>query len=265
VTWNAYEQELFLSATATDSATVTLIPPSIALTKTVGLDPNLCSGDKEITTESGTTVTYCFEVTNTGPVTLTRHNLVDSHLDNLFSGFPFILIPDETLFVTETALITQTTINTATWTAYNPGPVDSATASDAATVTVTPPQIAFTKTVDIEPASCAGNETITVEAGTAVTYCFKVVNTGTITLTRHNLVDSHLGTLLNNFPSSLPPQATLVVTETTVITQPTVNTATWTAFNPGPFDVISARDLATVEIMIMSQDSYTISLPVIER
>jgi len=81
-------------------------------------------------------VTYCFAVTNTGPLALSRHDLVDSHLGVILDGLPFTLLPDASVFLTQTAIITQTTINSATWTAYNPGPVDVVTATDTATVAV---------------------------------------------------------------------------------------------------------------------------------
>jgi hypothetical protein len=85
---------------------------------------------------AGTAVTYCFLVTNTGLTTFTRHDLEDSHLGTILDGFPYNLTPGASVFLTQTAVITQTTVNTATWTAYNPGPSDVAEDSDSVTVTV---------------------------------------------------------------------------------------------------------------------------------
>ena len=109
---------------------------TIAMMKTVGTDPSVCAATDEIDVAEGTAATYCFRVTNTGPVALTRHSLEDSHLGSLLSDLPFHLAPDATIFLTQTAIITQTTANTATWTGFNPGPVDVAIATDSATVKV---------------------------------------------------------------------------------------------------------------------------------
>jgi hypothetical protein len=115
----------------------------ITLNKTVGTNPNTCAITDNIDVYAGTDVTYCYEVTNTGNFILTLHDLVDSELGNVLTGFASDLPPGATGFVTETATISVSTVNSATWTSYNPGPTDVATASDTATVNVlTPPVIA---------------------------------------------------------------------------------------------------------------------------
>jgi uncharacterized repeat protein (TIGR01451 family) len=67
-----------------------------------------------------------------------------------------------------------------------------------------------------------------------------------VTLTLHTLEDSQLGTILLDFPYSLVPGSSAFLTQSVVLTGSVVNTATWTAFNPGPIDVISATDSARV-------------------
>ena len=222
---------------------------TIAMTKTVGTDPSVCATTDEIDVAEGTAATYCFRVTNTGPVALTRHSLEDSHLGSILSDFGFLLPPNATIWLTQTAIITQTTANTATWTGFNPGPVDVALASDSATVNVVPPQITLTKTVGTDPSVCAATDEIDVAKGTAATYCFRVTNTGPVTLSLHTLEDSHLGSILSDFGFLLPPDATIFLTQTAIITQTTANTATWTGFNPGPVDVAIATDSATVKVL----------------
>ena len=109
--------------------------PSISLAKTVGTDPLVCAATDQITVAPNTDVTYCYEVTNTGGETLNLHDLDDSELGSLLSGFNYALAPGASAFITETATIAVTTVNTATWTAYNvQGP--SVQATDTATVTV---------------------------------------------------------------------------------------------------------------------------------
>ncbi|MBE2199715.1 MAG: hypothetical protein IAE79_13960 [Anaerolinea sp.] len=93
---------------------------TIELTKTVGTDPSICAATDAITVTIGTSVTYCYTVENTGSVTLNMHDLVDSNLGNILSGFNYALSPGATAFLTETVDLNATTVNTATWTAYNP-------------------------------------------------------------------------------------------------------------------------------------------------
>lgn len=113
--------------------TATLGGAVIILTKTVGIMDN-CADTQTITAPPGTAVTYCYTVTNIGAVSLTRHDLVDSESGMILNDFPFVLIPGASAFLTQSVVLSTTTINTATWTAYNPGPIDSASSQDAATV-----------------------------------------------------------------------------------------------------------------------------------
>jgi len=242
-----------LAGLAIDDVTVTACRglPEISVEKTVGTDANTCATTDSISVPGASEVTYCYEVTNTGTLPLTRHTLVDSELGTVLNDFPYTLAPEASAFLTQTVFITQTTVNTATWTAFNPGPIDETTATDTATVNVvTPvPEISVDKTVGTDANICAATDSIAVPAGTDVTYCYEVTNTGTVTLTRHTLLDSELGTLLNDFSYSLAPGASAFLTNTVNITQTTVNTATWTAFNPGPTDVVTATDSATVNVV----------------
>lgn len=120
------------------------IQPQIILTKTVGTDPNTCAITDTISiplSGGGTAVTYCYEVQNTGNISLTSHSLVDDQLGQILNNFPFNLEPDASAFLTSTATITLTTINSATWSASNNGV--NASASDTATVDVIAPYKTF--------------------------------------------------------------------------------------------------------------------------
>lgn len=110
--------------------------PSITIAQTVGTSSASCAATDVITVTTGTTVYYCYEITNTGGVTLTRHDLDDSELGTILADFPFTLLPSATAFITASNTITTTTVSTSTWTAYNPGPTDVATATDSTTVIV---------------------------------------------------------------------------------------------------------------------------------
>ncbi|MGH2536738.1 MAG: DUF7507 domain-containing protein, partial [Candidatus Promineifilaceae bacterium] len=112
-------------------------PPvaSIVLTKTVGTDPDVCASTDSIKVDPATEVTYCFTVQNTGNVTLTAHNLEDSELGMLLTGYPFALAPGASTLITVSTVIFEDTTNTATWTAFGEGDV-SASDTDSATVAV---------------------------------------------------------------------------------------------------------------------------------
>jgi hypothetical protein len=119
-----------------------LAPPSIAMTKTVGTDPNTCSSTSVIGVNEGDDVYYCYEVQNTGDITLTLHDLDDDQLGPLLSAFPYGLGPGQSVDTvtageTFSATIMTDTLNVATWTAYNQGPTDVVSATSTALVTVT--------------------------------------------------------------------------------------------------------------------------------
>ncbi len=100
---------------------ITLDMPSIVITKTVGTNPGVCATTTEITVTAGTTVYYCYTVQNTGNITLTTHDLTDSALGVILSNFVYTLSPGASVFVTASAMLTSTTVNTAEWEAYAEG------------------------------------------------------------------------------------------------------------------------------------------------
>jgi hypothetical protein len=94
---------------------------SINLVKTVGTDPNVCANTNDITVDPGTKVYYCYTVTNTGPVALKDHTLVDNKLGTIFSGLAYNLAPGASLNTVQAGLTVSTNIsaettNTAEWT-----------------------------------------------------------------------------------------------------------------------------------------------------
>ncbi len=259
------------TAVAVDTATVTVLPPAIELTKTVGTDPGVCAATDSISVAPFTDVYYCYEVRNTGTYTLPLHTLVDSELGTILNGFAYDLGPGASIDtvaagLTLSATITQTVVNTASWTAYvDGGP--TAVATDTATVTVLPPSIELTKTVGTDAGVCAITDLITVTTGTDVYYCYEVRNTGTYTLPYHDLYDSELGAILTGFAYDLGPGASIDtvaagLTLSATITQTTVNTATWRAFYRfGP----SALDVDVATVIAVEPQVYRLYLPIIVK
>ncbi len=258
-TWTAYNSGPTNVVSATDTAMVTVVAPAITLSKTVGLDPDGCATSTALSVAPGTEVTYCFEVTNTGLTTFGLHDLSDSQLGQILSGTNVVLSPSASVFVTATAAITTTTVNTATWTAYNEGPSDMTSAVAMATVEVVPPSIALSKTVGLDPDTCATTTALSVSPGTEVTYCFEVTNTGLTPFALHDLSDSHLGQVLSGTSVALSPGASQFVTATAEITATTVNTATWTAYTTTPEDGVMATAVATVTLGLPSSPEIEVS------
>ena len=130
--------------------------PEITLEKTVGTDPNTCATTTNISVGYGSTVYYCYTVTNTGNVTLTGHTLTDDVLGTVLGpDYAYNLAPSASVFVTASYVLTGTGVtNTALWEAsINSTVVATATAS--ATVTGTPTDVSLT-----EFAGQIGNTTV---------------------------------------------------------------------------------------------------------
>lgn len=227
------------AVSSTSSALVTVTPaaPGLSFVKTVGTDPAACAPTSSIALPvGGGTVVYCYSVTNTGNISLTSHDLVDSELGALLTDFAYALTPASSVFVTASSLITQTTLNTATWMASSITPTAAITSGSSALVTVAAPSVTINlvKTVGADPDVCAptGELALPEGGGTAV-YCYEVTNTGNVTLDVHDLVDDQLGSLLTSFPYTLAPGASVFITQAATITATTVNSATWTASGVG--------------------------------
>ena len=109
--------------------------------------------------------------------------------------------------------------------------------------------MAFDKTVGLDPSVCAATDEITIPAGmggTEVTYCYTMDNTGDADLDYHTVVDDQLGTLLDDFAYQLTPGGSVFFTYTANITQTTVNEAVWYVTDEAGGPVIDATDTATV-------------------
>jgi uncharacterized repeat protein (TIGR01451 family) len=154
------------------TCTTQVLHPSIALTKV----------PSATLVENGTSVTYTYNVTNTGDTPLSSVNITDSVYGSIAS--------EQSLGVGQSLQFTKMAALTANIT--NTGMADgvdelgfnvSATAS--ATVTVLHPSIALTKV----PSATL------VENGTSVTYTYNVTNTGDTPLSSVNITDSVYGSI----------------------------------------------------------------------
>ncbi len=211
-----------------DSASVTVLDPAIVMTKTVSAAAGICAATQVITVTSGSPVTYCYTMENSGPVTVTSHTLTDDVLGSLLVDQPAVVGPGQTLVFSTTVVVNNDVSNTGTWTATELFG-KQAIAVDSAMVFAVSPAIDLAKTLNTSPGVCPGSPSLSVVPGTLVNYCFELQNTGTTTLTSQTLSDDHLGLLLSNAPITIPPGQTHVISQTAVVTQPVTNIATWTA------------------------------------
>ena len=152
-TWTAHTDTQQI-VTATAAATVNVLPLAIELTKTVGVfgQGPACASQGTITVDHGTTVAYCYTVTNTGAYTLSVHSLVDDKLGEILNNRAATLAPGASLSTIDLGVVVTTTLdltttNVATWTATLALPVSAAathvqgvsvTAMSAAKVNVKP-------------------------------------------------------------------------------------------------------------------------------
>jgi hypothetical protein len=229
-TWTASDPYSH-SAQAGDTASVTIFNPAIVMSKTANTTPGICQGVNNLVIIPGTLVNYCYRLTNTGQVTVTTHTLTDNKLGLLLLNQPIVVPPGQSFTYSTTEVITSSVTNVGTWTAKDNFGHQVADI-DPATVTILQPTIILTKTVSGEPGICAPTQVITVTAGSDVTYCYTIQNSGQVTVTSHTLVDSELGTLLNDEAATVPPGGTYVFSTTVAINEETTNTATWTAEEP---------------------------------
>jgi hypothetical protein len=261
-----YSGELCLSSSDPNNAfvslplTLTSLAPALSLTTTIGIAPDECGSNNTFYAPNTIDVYYCHTVTNIGNIPLSLHDLEDSQVGTIFSGLSFELLPGATLDTvtagfTLSATISATAEITASWTGYNPGPMDEVTDTDAAAVIVGTPAIELTTTVGTNGTGCATTNNITVPIGTDVYYCYRVTNIGDVPLTQHGLTDSELGLILSDYSFTLAPGESfntvgVGITRTVHIVTDTTNTAVWTATN-GPLISSIANDAATVKAITL--------------
>ncbi|MGD0375753.1 MAG: hypothetical protein ABSB01_14360, partial [Streptosporangiaceae bacterium] len=215
---------------------------------------------------AGETIHYSFLVTNTGNVTLSHIEVVDTDLP----GLSAISCPDPTLAAgaSETCTATYVTTaadvdagsvtNTATAQGDPPGS-ETPVVSDPSTATVPAeqaPSISVVKSA--EPSSFA-------VAGETIHYSFLVTNTGNVTLSHVQVNDADLPGLsaISCPQSSLAPGASETCAATYVTTQADVNagsvtnTATAQGDPPGSTTPV-VSDPSTTTVPVIGQPAITV-------
>lgn len=222
--------------------------PAIDLEQFVSLSADSLSGSSEITVTSGSEVFFHYQVENTGNTTLTLHTLLSDQFGVVIGpDYNYALEPGQIVTGSVNTVASQALANTYLWVARDgnfPAAADAATAQ----VNVVNPSIVMTKTVGTEMGVCAETDSILVNAGATVYYCYQVKNTGDSPLPLHNLEDDQLGVILSGYPYDLQPGASFtLLTGGTTVSQTVTNTAVWTAYD-GEFISVNASDAATVMV-----------------
>ncbi len=242
----------------------------LQLDLTLSIDPvplppgyDFCGTDTVITTGVGSTVRWCYTIRNQTGTDLTRHDLQSDRYGTVLSAFPYTLVDGASAFLTQTESVTESIVESATWTAYNPGPVDVHVAADAARLQAESMTLELTVSVDPEPLPpgydfCGSAKTVYAEPGQFVRWCYQVSSQAAIDFTRHDLDSPRLGVLLNDFPYTLVPSASAFLTQREEVPAGgAVESATWTVSNPGPVDVYSDTDSAAVTTTIFDDGFET--------
>jgi poly(3-hydroxybutyrate) depolymerase len=208
---------------------------------------------------SGHDVTYTYQVTNSGDITLTGVTLIDDNGTPGDSGDDVTVCADVTLAAdaarsyARSATLTEQTTVTATVTGRDPLG-DDVTGFGSATVRVISPAIDLLVTY----------HQTTVDHGELVTYTYQITNTGDITLTGVTVVDDN-GTPGDGSDdltvcgySTLPPETARSCWHTVTLTRTTTSVAT-----------VSGKDLLGDDVTKLDSTTVfvyrNIYLPVITR
>ncbi len=171
-----------------DSAKVTVVAPSLAIEKTVSTTGD-CPGSESVTVLTGTTVTYCYTVTNTGDVTI--NNIIVTDDGNIINVGT--LTPGEATIVSAPYTATMDTV-TAAVASGTENILNSPVVSppNDAYVDVISPSLSISTTVSTD-GTCPGSEVVNVLIGTQVTWCYVVTNTGDVAVNGVTVTDDQLG------------------------------------------------------------------------
>ncbi|MET1057040.1 MAG: gliding motility-associated C-terminal domain-containing protein [Pedobacter sp.] len=218
------------STTTPDDPTVTPLNQSgaIGLVKTGVLN------------SSSTGVTFTFTITNTGNVTLKNIVLTDPMLGGEIALSNTILVPGQTISVNKTYTLTQQDknagkiTNTATVKGITPGNTTVTDVSGTDLQNNSPTVVV----VELQPRVALVKTGVLRSDFATITYTFLITNTGNVTLTELNLVDTKFSGSISLSKTVLEPGESTTTTAVYTITDAekrdgkVLNTATVTATSP---------------------------------
>jgi uncharacterized repeat protein (TIGR01451 family) len=250
------------SGTPPGNTTLTTSPPSTA-TVTAVAAPGLSvvkSASEASVSQVGDTIDYRFQVTNTGNVTLSNVNVVDTQLapaGPLTSGPACpsgVLAPRASETCTATYTVSQGDLDNGT---VNDSAVAHATPPGSTTPVVSTPSAASVPAVPLPALTMvkSANRATVSAAGQVIGYRFLTTNTGNVTLRHVRVVDGMAGLSPISCPTdTLAPSASETCTATYTVTQADIdagalsNTAVSVARSPQSTPVTSDPSKATVPV-----------------
>jgi uncharacterized repeat protein (TIGR01451 family) len=250
-----YNGSSFNSNTSTVNVPVAPETPGLSITKTAGA-PSTANGTDATIVDAGDTITYTYQVTNTGNVSLT--NVVPTDAGPTFNGNSAAgtlgsfspasasLAPGAAQSFTATYTLTQldvdraagltnAVVNTAGADGKTPGNVTySIPAGSRATASTTIP--AGPKLSIVKSYVLADNGTGTAgkaDLGEAITYTYTVTNVGNVAMTNITISDSHPGVSFS--PGDIKNET--LVTEGPMapgtVSTDAANNGSWDVLQPG--------------------------------
>ena len=247
VTWTATDTQ---GIPAMAQSGLHIVVPSIAVTHTVGLDPNTCALSDTLTVMPGAYVTHCYQITNTDALTFYTHSAVDERMGAVVAAdWPYQLPPGDSVVVMASEVATVSGVSIVTWTATVTDGL-YAVGVDSALVRV--PAIVATATVGTDPRSCGDTSIISVTVGDPVTYCYRVTNNSGVVFQPVVGEDSVADSKPIVVITPLLDISELVVRVTAPVTQSLVNTVSWVAHTEGGLTA-TASALARVNTLARVQ------------
>ena len=265
-TWTATVVQHDTETSTSDSVTVTALPVdpdldvaaesaamSVAMTVMVDDGTDTCGTDTAAVVEKGTMLRFCYTMTNTGDEALNLHDVRDSHIGQIVGpGHDHLVQPGDGVVLTATGGAgNKSALHDVVWEATG---VESDTVVydwDGVFVTVLGPEITLDMTVMVDDGhgTCGTESELAVPAGTKVTYCYTMTDSGDEDVNYHFLDDDQLGSLINHLDREIAPGETLVHTEVALITEAVTSTAQWTALSQGTGVDVWDSDSVVVEIV----------------
>ncbi len=264
-TWTATVVQHDTETSASDSVTVTALPVdpdldvaaesaamSVAMTVVVDDGTDSCGTDTAAVVEKDTVLRFCYTMTNTGDEALNLHDVRDSHIGQIAGpGHDQLVQPGDGVVLTATGAWQKSALHDVVWEATG---VESNTVVydwDGVFVTVLGPEITLDMTVMVDDGhgTCGTESELAVPAGTQVTYCYTMTDSGDEDVNYHFLDDDQLGSLINHLDREIAPGESLVHTEVAVITETVTNTAQWAALSQGTGVDVWDSDVVVVEIV----------------
>ena len=194
-TWTATVVQHDTETSASDSVTVTALPVdpdldvaaesaamSVAMTVMVDDGTDSCGTDTAAVVEKDTVLRFCYTMTNTGDEALNLHDVRDSHIGQIVGpGHDHLVQPGDGVVLTATGNAwNKSALHDVVWEATG---VESDTVVydwDGVFVTVLGPEITLDMTVMVDDGhdTCGTESELAVPAGTQVTYCYTMTDSG---------------------------------------------------------------------------------------